>query len=158
MPNLPREHSSAKTPILIVVTLPLSRNFYNGVLGHLCRAGFGPILLSAPDDKFRSPAHSLVPVTFFKFTLPTGRHDEKGGARAMKQLPQDLLVDDNPADVGLAREALAGGRHQAASAMYRMDLNLPRKDGREVLAETKADADLCTSRSWCSVPRARCWI
>ena len=90
MPNLPREHSSAKTPILIVVTLPLSRNFYNGVLGHLCRAGFGPILLSAPDDKFRSPAHSLVPVTFFKFTLPTGRHDEKGGS------PGDETVATGP--------------------------------------------------------------
>jgi CheY-like chemotaxis protein len=31
----------------------------------------------------------------------------------MKKLPQVLLVDDNPADVGLAREALAGGRHQS---------------------------------------------
>jgi hypothetical protein len=31
----------------------------------------------------------------------------------MKQLPQVLLVGDNPADVGLAREALAGGRHQS---------------------------------------------
>jgi hypothetical protein len=28
----------------------------------------------------------------FKFTLPASRHDEKGGARAMKQLPQVLLV------------------------------------------------------------------
>lgn len=33
MPNLPREHSSAKTRILISVTSPLSCNFYNGVLG-----------------------------------------------------------------------------------------------------------------------------
>jgi hypothetical protein len=54
MPNLPREHSSAKTRILIAVTSPLSRNFYNGVLGHLRRAGLEPALLSAPDDKFRS--------------------------------------------------------------------------------------------------------
>jgi PAS domain S-box-containing protein len=30
----------------------------------------------------------------------------------MKQLPQVLPMDDNPADVGLAREASAGGRHQ----------------------------------------------
>jgi CheY-like chemotaxis protein len=29
----------------------------------------------------------------------------------MKPLPQVLLVDDNPADVELLREALAGGRH-----------------------------------------------
>ncbi len=87
----------------------------------------------------------------------------------MKQLPQVLLVDDNPADVSLAREALAGGRHQShinavadggeAMAFLRrtgqyanavrpdlviLDLNLPKKDGRAVLAEAKADADLRT--------------
>jgi lipopolysaccharide/colanic/teichoic acid biosynthesis glycosyltransferase len=50
MPNLPREHSSAKTRILIAVTSPLSCNFYNGLLGHLHRAGFEPTLLSAPGD------------------------------------------------------------------------------------------------------------
>jgi len=38
----------------------------------------------------------------------------------MKQLPQVLLVDDNPADVVLAREALAGASIKAASAMWRM--------------------------------------
>jgi lipopolysaccharide/colanic/teichoic acid biosynthesis glycosyltransferase len=64
MPNLPREHSSAKTRFLIAVTSPLSCNFYNGVLGHLRRAGFESTLLSAPGDKLRSSAHSLVPVTF----------------------------------------------------------------------------------------------
>jgi len=87
----------------------------------------------------------------------------------VKQLPQVLLVDDNPADVGLAREALVGCRHQshinhvldgeeAMAFLHRagkyanavrpdlviLDLNLPRKDGRAVLAETKADADLRT--------------
>ena len=85
----------------------------------------------------------------------------------MKKLPQVLLVDDNPADVGLAREALAGGRHQscistvgdgeeAMAFLHRagqyantvrpdlviLDLNLPKKDGRAVLAEAKADTDL----------------
>jgi chemotaxis family two-component system response regulator Rcp1 len=85
----------------------------------------------------------------------------------MKPLPQVLLVDDNPADVGLAQEALAGGRHQSrisnvpdgeeAVAFLRcvgryadavrpdlviLDLNLPRKDGRAVLAEAKADPNL----------------
>jgi chemotaxis family two-component system response regulator Rcp1 len=85
----------------------------------------------------------------------------------VKPLPQVLLVDDNPADVGLAREALAGGRHQShisdvpdgekAMAFLRragqyanavrpdlviLDLNLPRKDGRAVLADAKADNDL----------------
>jgi chemotaxis family two-component system response regulator Rcp1 len=87
----------------------------------------------------------------------------------MKQLPQVLLVDDNPADVVLAREALAGGRHhiritsaengEEAMAFLRragryanelrpdlliLDLNLPKKDGRAVLAEAKADAALRT--------------
>jgi two-component system, chemotaxis family, response regulator Rcp1 len=87
----------------------------------------------------------------------------------MKQLPQVLLVDDNPADVGLAREALAGGRHhscisdvpdgeQALAFLQRagqyanavrpdlviLDLNLPRKDGRAVLANAKTDKDLRT--------------
>lgn len=87
----------------------------------------------------------------------------------MKSMPQVLLVDDNPADVGLAQEALAGGRHQScinsvsdgAEAMeflHRagryadaarpdlviLDLNLPKKDGRAVLAEAKGDVDLQT--------------
>jgi two-component system, chemotaxis family, response regulator Rcp1 len=85
----------------------------------------------------------------------------------MTRLPQVLLVDDNPADVVLAREALARGRHQScisnvadgeqAMAFLRragpyantvrpdlviLDLNLPRKDGRSVLAEAKADTNL----------------
>ena len=87
----------------------------------------------------------------------------------MKQLPEVLLVDDNPADVVLAREALAGGKHQSrisnvengeeALAFLRregqhadavrpdlviLDLNLPRKDGRAVLAEAKSDKTLRT--------------
>ena len=87
----------------------------------------------------------------------------------MKPLPQVLLVDDNPADVGLTREALAGGRHQchitdlpdgeeAVAFLQRtgphanairpdlviLDLNLPKKDGRAVLTEIKADLKLRT--------------
>ena len=87
----------------------------------------------------------------------------------MKQLPQVLLVDDNPADVVLAREALAGGRHhshichvqdgeEAIAFLHRvgqhadairpdlviLDLNLPKKDGRAVLADVKADKTLRT--------------
>ncbi len=114
----------------------------------------------------------------------------------MKLLPQVLLVDDNPADVGLAEEALAGGGHQShishagdgeeALAFLRragryadairpdlviLDLNLPRKDGRAVLAETKADPNLrhipivvfSTSRSMLDVARsyelgANCYV
>ena len=85
----------------------------------------------------------------------------------MKPLPQVLLVDDNPANVGLAREALVGGRHHScisnvvdgeeAIAFLRrsgrfanavrpdlviLDLNLPKKDGRAVLSEVKAENDL----------------
>jgi two-component system, chemotaxis family, response regulator Rcp1 len=78
-----------------------------------------------------------------------------------------LLVEDNPGDVELAREALETGKvrntlhvvsdGEAAMAFLRrtgkyagvprpdlilLDLNLPRKDGREVLAEIKSDPDL----------------
>lgn len=78
-----------------------------------------------------------------------------------------LLVEDNPGDVRLTREALkeakfgnelhvvADGveaidylRRQGKYAdavrphLILLDLNLPRKDGREVLAEIKSDHDL----------------
>lgn len=78
-----------------------------------------------------------------------------------------LLVEDSPGDVRLTREALKEGkvynilnvvsdgeqamaylRHEdpyAAAArpdLVLLDLNLPRKDGRAVLAEIKADPDL----------------
>ena len=78
-----------------------------------------------------------------------------------------LLVEDNPGDVRLTQEALKEGK--VANEMYvvgdgidalgflrqegkyaeaprpdliLLDLNLPRKDGREVLAEIKEDKDL----------------
>lgn len=78
-----------------------------------------------------------------------------------------LMVEDNPGDVRLAQEALKGGKvwnnlHvvedgvSALDFLYRrepygeaprpdmilLDLNLPRKDGREVLATIKADKRL----------------
>ncbi|MHB9106282.1 MAG: response regulator [Armatimonadota bacterium] len=80
-----------------------------------------------------------------------------------------LLVEDSPSDTELTVEALANGkicnhlsmvedgveameflRRQGKFAdaprpdLILLDLNLPRKDGREVLAELKADADLKT--------------
>ncbi|MHB8084550.1 MAG: response regulator [Dehalococcoidia bacterium] len=78
-----------------------------------------------------------------------------------------LLVEDNPGDVRLTREALKDAklvinlhvvgdgveamaflRHEKGYAskprpdLVLLDLNLPKKDGREVLAEIKNDVDL----------------
>ena len=78
-----------------------------------------------------------------------------------------LLVEDNPGDVRLTVEALKEGKlrnHMSVAAdgeealaflrrenghaaaprpdLVLLDLNLPRKDGREVLAEMKEDPDL----------------
>jgi two-component system, chemotaxis family, response regulator Rcp1 len=85
----------------------------------------------------------------------------------MKNGAEVLLVDDNPADIDLTREvlgkckqhfhvnsvgdgeeAIAFLRHQGKyTEMPRpdlivLDLNLPRKDGRQVLSEVKADPKL----------------
>ena len=85
----------------------------------------------------------------------------------MKRIPDVLLVDDNPADIALAREALAESRFQCRvhsvadgeeaiaflrhEGMYAdaerpdlmiLDLNLPKKDGPTVLAEVRADPEL----------------
>ena len=78
-----------------------------------------------------------------------------------------LLVEDNPGDVRLTQESLTDGKVrnsmqvvedgvEAVAFLRRegkyanasrpdlilLDLNLPKKDGREVLAEIKADEDL----------------
>jgi two-component system, chemotaxis family, response regulator Rcp1 len=78
-----------------------------------------------------------------------------------------LLVEDNPGDADLAREALDGGKlnnnlqvvddgEKAMAFLHRegeyrdaprpdlilLDLNLPKKDGRQVLAEIKSDPSL----------------
>ncbi len=87
------------------------------------------------------------------------------GSEAATRRARVLLVEDNPGDVDLAREALQGGRlnvdlrvasdsvqalkmlRPSAAAAERpdlilLDLNLPGKDGRELLAEIKGDPDL----------------
>lgn len=86
---------------------------------------------------------------------------------SMLRLVDILLVEDNPADVRLTREALKEnkmannlsvvvdgveamnylrkkGKYAKATKpdIILLDLNLPKKDGREVLAEVKQDKDL----------------
>jgi two-component system, chemotaxis family, response regulator Rcp1 len=106
----------------------------------------------------------------------------------MKPTPLILLVDDSPADAGLTCEVLGTSERQATiqtvcdgeeamAYLHRtgkyceasrpdlliLDLNLPRKDGRAVLAELKADPELneipvivfTTSRSGRDI--ARCY-
>lgn len=88
-------------------------------------------------------------------------------ADSQDQRIEILLVEDNPGDVRLTREALKEGKIlnnlnvvtdgvEAIAFLRRegnytsaprpelilLDLNLPKKDGREVLAEIKRDPDL----------------
>jgi CheY-like chemotaxis protein len=89
------------------------------------------------------------------------------GANTTLRAIEILMVEDNPGDVRLTREALKGGKiwnqlhvvedgvaaldflqhrppHQDAPRpdLILLDLNLPKKDGREVLAAIKADPSL----------------
>jgi chemotaxis family two-component system response regulator Rcp1 len=89
--------------------------------------------------------------------------------RSLPQFIEILMVDDDEGDVLLTKRALQNGKifnkmHVARDGVEAMsylrnehgfegavrpdlillDLNMPRKDGREVLAEIKQDADLRT--------------
>jgi CheY-like chemotaxis protein len=91
-----------------------------------------------------------------------------------------LLVEDDPGDVLLIREAFEdnkvanrlhvvsdgvealdfmrqNGEHAEAPRpdLVLLDLNLPRKDGREVLAEVKNATSCAASRWWSSPPPRR---
>ena len=94
--------------------------------------------------------------------------NEKQSERSLMGRPIDiLLVEDNPGDIRLTVEALKEGKvtnnlliakdgQEALDILYRkgkysdsprpdiilLDLNLPKKDGREVLEEIKTDRDL----------------
>jgi two-component system response regulator len=105
----------------------------------------------------------------------------------MKSKAEVLLVDDNPADIDLTSdvlgkckppfhvsavgdgaEAIAFLHHRGKYAevpspdLVVLDLNLPRKDGREVLSEVKGDPELAqtpvviftTSQASCDVNRS----
>lgn len=88
-------------------------------------------------------------------------------SRASAKTAEILLIEDNRGDIRLIKEAFKEGKllnhmsvvedGEAAMAFLRregpyagavrpdlilLDLNLPKKDGREVLAEIKADEDL----------------
>jgi two-component system, chemotaxis family, response regulator Rcp1 len=85
----------------------------------------------------------------------------------MKTAPDILIVDDNPADVSLICEALAGSKHRSKVTslgdgvealmflnrrerytnairpdLVILDLNLPKRDGLAVLAAMKAGPEL----------------
>ena len=74
--------------------------------------------------------------------------DNAGDVRLTREALRDAAVPLNLSVVGDGLEALAylrrSGRHSAAARpnLILLDVNLPRKDGWDVLAEIKHDADL----------------
>ena len=99
--------------------------------------------------------------------LARGKTRRRRGPRMMAGTAEILLVDDNPADLDLTIDALAQsswpshvntvsdgaeaiaylrreGKYSTAARphLVLLDLNLPRKDGRSVLADVKTDPSL----------------
>jgi two-component system, chemotaxis family, response regulator Rcp1 len=71
--------------------------------------------------------------------------DDPGDVRLTREVLKDGRIDNTLNVVGGGVEAMAFLRHEGAYAdagpqdLVLLDLNLPKKDGREVLAEMKAD-------------------
>lgn len=74
--------------------------------------------------------------------------DNEGDARLAKEALRDSKIRNTIHHVSDGEAAIAFLRHEGAFRelprpdLVLLDLNLPRKDGREVLAEVKADEDL----------------
>ncbi len=74
--------------------------------------------------------------------------DNPGDARLTREAFADAIVSNNLSVVGDGEQAMAFLRRQGGYAdaprpdLILLDLNLPRKSGREVLADVKTDPDL----------------
>jgi CheY-like chemotaxis protein len=74
--------------------------------------------------------------------------DNPGDVRLTQEALKEAKVHNNLSVVGDGVEAMAFLRHQGSYAsaprpdIVLLDLNLPKKDGRQVLAEVKSDPDL----------------
>ncbi len=143
------------------------------VLGHRHRTG------AVPEDRGATSRPHLGGIAAWPRLQLSIHPSTRGGAQHMiTRAIEILLVEDNPGDARLTLEAFKEGkvinnvtvvrdgveamaylRRQQPYSQARhpdiilLDLNLPRKDGREVLAEIKSDEHLKQIPSWCSRPR-----
>lgn len=68
--------------------------------------------------------------------------DDEGDLLLLKEALRDFKAPHRVDSACDGEEAMAYLRREAAPDLILLDLNLPRKDGREVFAEVKADARL----------------